>query len=228
VDPASLRSLRTVISAGSPIDPAVSAEFHRRFGRAIHGFYGTSETGGIAYDRTGDATESGRGVGQPLDGVTVRLGSRGRFTVTSPAVLGRGVFRPADRGAWNEAGELVLLGRVGRMVKIAGRRVNLAEIERALRRLPGVHGALAHLVPGPSPVLGAAVATGLAAAELRGLLAPALASWKIPSRWLLLPELPTNVRGKIDARRLRQMLAAPRTATSISTFKASRQMSASR
>jgi len=228
VPASALASLRLVISAGSPLEAGAAAEFARRFDRRIHGFYGASETGGITFDRTGEATLSGRSVGTPLEGVKLEPGRAGRFTVVSAAVLGRGRFRPADRGRLAKDGELTLLGRTGRMVKVAGRRLNLAEIERALRELPGVRGAFAHLVPGTSPVLAAAVASELSPAELRQLLTPRLASWKVPTRLVPLPELPLTARGKTDARRLRQLLAAPRTATSISTFRAARQMSAPR
>ena len=42
--------LRTLISAGARLEPARSGGSSTRFGVKIHSFYGTSETGGIAYD----------------------------------------------------------------------------------------------------------------------------------------------------------------------------------
>jgi acyl-CoA synthetase (AMP-forming)/AMP-acid ligase II len=221
-------SLRTVISAGSPLPPEVARSFSEKFGIRVHGFYGTSETGGIAFDVTGAATLAGRGVGTPLAGVEIAFGKAGRFTVSSPAVLGRGTFSPADRGVLNALGELVLLGRTDRVVKVSGRRVDLAEIESALRSVAGVRDAFAHMPGGPQATLSVAALTALSATQLRRLLRPRLASWKIPSRIVSLPEFPTTPRGKTDARKLRQVLSAPRTATSISTLRAARQMSAPR
>ena len=147
----SLDSLRTVISAGSPLPPEVARDFQAKFGVPVHGFYGTSETGGIAYDRSGEATLAGRSVGTPLEGVRLEAGKGGGFYVSSAAVLGKGRFAPADRAAINEWGELVLLGRTDRAVKIAGRRVDLAEIERAMRSLPGVRDAFVHAPQGRTP-----------------------------------------------------------------------------
>src|SRR5208283_394583 len=72
---------------------------------------------------TGAATLEGRSVGTPLSGVTVTAAASGRVRVASRAVVGRGSFSPADRATVSDAGELVLLGRTDRMVKIAGRRV---------------------------------------------------------------------------------------------------------
>jgi acyl-coenzyme A synthetase/AMP-(fatty) acid ligase len=228
IAPGALASLRVVISAGSPLDPEVAASFAARFGVRVHGFYGASETGGIAYDRTGEATLAGRSVGTPMSGVRLKFGAGGRFVVTSPAVIGRGSFSPADKAELNAQGELVLLGRTGRMAKVAGRRVDLAEIERALRSVPGVRDAFAHMAPGPRAALAAAAATRLAASEIRRHLRTHLAPWKIPDRIETLREFPVTSRGKTDARKMRQLLSKPRTVTSISTLSAARQMSAPR
>ncbi len=223
-----LASLRLVVSAGSPLDPAVARAFAAKFGARVCGFYGTSETGGIAFDAGGDATLAGRSVGRPLEGVRVAQGRGGRFTVSSPAVRGKGSFSPADRATLNEHGELVLLGRTDRAVKVAGRKLDLAEIEAALRSVPGVRAAFAHAEPGVGAVLAAAAETELEPAQIRRLLRPRLASWKMPARIVALADFPVTARGKTDARRLRQALSEPRTATSISTLSAARQMSAPR
>jgi acyl-CoA synthetase (AMP-forming)/AMP-acid ligase II len=224
----SLSSLRLVISAGSPLPREVARSFERKFGARVSGFYGTSETGGIAFDAGGGATLAGRAVGRPLSGVRIALGRSGRFTVSSPAVRGRGSFPPADRATLNALGELVLLGRTDRVVKVAGRRVDLAEIESALRSVPGVRDAFAHLAGGPGAALSAAAVTALPPAEIRRLLRNRIASWKIPARIVALASFPATARGKTDAGGLRQILSAPRTATSISTLRAARQMSAPR
>jgi long-chain acyl-CoA synthetase len=222
----SLASLRLVISAGSPLEPTIARAFEARFGTRVHGFYGTSETGGVAFDRTGSATLEGRSVGTPLEGVTVRKARAGRFVISSAAVLGRGRFSPADKAAIGRNRELVLLGRTDRMVKVAGRRMDLSEIERALKALPGVQGALAHVAGGANPLLAAAVHSTLPASDIRRALRGKLASWKIPSRLVALAKFPVTSRGKPDGRKLRQILSAPRTETSISTLSAARQMSA--
>ena len=211
-----LASLRTVISAGAPLAPEVALAFHLRFERRVHSFYGSSETGGITYDRTGDAALTGRSVGTPLPGVRLVLGRGGRFTVWSAAVFtlgnrrcgadGHGAHRPADRVALTDGGELALLGRSGRTVKIAGRRLELAEVERALRQLPGVRDAMVVPHPGRPEALAAVVATDEAAGALRTALRGCLAAWKIPKKIVTLPAFPVTARGKTDAARLRTLL----------------------
>ena len=128
-----LASLRLVISAGATLPSIIAKIFHEKFQLRIHGFYGSSETGGIAFDRSGEATLRGRSVGTALDGVTLNFRQGNRFSVASPAVTRRGAFSPADRGELNSHDELVLLGRTGRTVKIGGRRLDLGEVETALR-----------------------------------------------------------------------------------------------
>ncbi len=212
VAPHELASLRTVISAGAPLAPDVARAFHAKFGRKVHNFYGSSETGGIAYDPTGDSAALRRGVGQPLPGVTLTFHRGKRFTVASDAVFTLGNRRPgthrmADLGELDAAGELVLLGRSGRTVKIAGRRLDLAEVERALRQLPGVRDAFVSPHADRADALAAVVATDRPPAELRVALRDQLASWKIPKRLVALPAFPLTVRGKTDTRRLSALLA---------------------
>ena len=68
------------------------------------------------------------------------------------------------------AGLLATHGRRGTTVKIAGRRVNLAEVSDRLRRLPDVRDVWVGVSPGAEPVLGAVVATSRSVAELRAAL----------------------------------------------------------
>lgn len=206
VDAAQLRSLRTVISAGAPLAPETAAAFQGWFGQPVHNFYGSSETGGIAYDRSGQCALTGRSVGRPLRGVKLEFGAGRRFWVCSAAVQGRGRFRPADLGERNTRGELVLLGRSGRMLKLAGRRIDPAEVERALRNLPGVADAFVDLHPARPDALAAVVATTRATGEWVDVLRQTLAPWKIPKKWVTLPAFPLTARGKTDMRKLRALL----------------------
>lgn len=210
-----LDSLRLGISAGAPLPPDVADGFLRRFGQRLHGFYGSSETGGIAYDRTGEATLAG-GVGRAMRRVTVRAVPGQRLLVSSPAVFTHGNRRRAGRwGAWIMAdrvalgpgGQLTLLGRRGRTVKIAGRRVNLAEVAARLRRLPDVRDVWVGVDDRRETVLGAVVVSARPVTELRAALHPDTPGWKIPRKWVVAAALPTTGRGKIDTRALQGMIS---------------------
>ncbi|MBL9187751.1 MAG: acyl--CoA ligase [Opitutaceae bacterium] len=206
-----LASLRTVISAGAPLAPEIAAAYHDRFGGRIHSFYGSSETGGITYDRSGEAALTGRSVGTPLPGVQLTPGHAGSIVIASAAVftIGNrtpGAHRPKDRVAFTPEGEVVLLGRAGRTVKIAGRRLDLAEVERALRALPGVRDAWVAPHAGRAESLAAVVASDEVGETLRAALRERIAAWKIPKRIVTLAALPLTARGKTDTARLRVLL----------------------
>jgi acyl-CoA synthetase (AMP-forming)/AMP-acid ligase II len=200
----SLKPARLAISAGAVLSPEIARAFFARHKIKIHNFYGSSETGGICYDRTGTASLAGRSVGRPLRGVTVTL-SRGRVTVTGPAVATRaGRWRLADAGEWNARRELVLLGRAGRGANIGGKKVHPLEIERALRALPGVADASVwQIETAGREFLAAAAETTRTRAELERELAARLPAWKLPKHLLVLPDLPRTSRGKIDHAKLR-------------------------
>ena len=201
--------LRTIISAGAPLTPEIAQAFHAKFGIVPHSFYGSSETGGITYDRTGEATLAGRSVGTPLDGVTLTPLEDQRLRVTSPAVFDTGSFTPADRATLNDLGELVLHGRTGRLVKIAGRRLDLGGLEQTFRTVPDVLDAFIIPHPQTPEELAAVVATPLAAAELRARLRARLATWKMPRRLVIVSEFPLTARGKPDTQALHALLNRP-------------------
>jgi acyl-coenzyme A synthetase/AMP-(fatty) acid ligase len=200
-----------VISAGARLEPEVAGAFQAKFGRSIHSFYGSSETGGITYDPTGESAATGRGVGRPLPGVGIETRHGGRFIVKSPAVYTidnrrRGAHLMPDTGHFDPSGEWVLTGRVGRFEKIAGRRLNIAEVERAIRQLPGVRDAFVAPHPERADALAAVVAGDAAPNALRDGLRERLASWKIPRKWVVVSEFPLTARGKTDTRRLKEIL----------------------
>lgn len=209
-----LDSLRLGISAGAPLSPEVARDFAARFGRRLHSFYGSSETGGISYDRTGRAALAGE-VGSAMRGVALKTLPGRRLRVSSAAVVthgnrrkvsGHGAWLMPDRAVVDARGQVTLLGRRGTTVKVAGRRVNLAEVAARLQRVAGVREVWVGVSAGPEPVLAAVVATERTPLELRAALAPSTAAWLIPKKLLVVAALPVTARGKADGRALRAMV----------------------
>ncbi|HEX3553772.1 MAG TPA: fatty acid--CoA ligase family protein [Thermoanaerobaculia bacterium] len=224
--------LRLVITAGAPLAATTSARFRERFGVPVHVFYGSSECGGICYDREGGAAERGT-VGSPVDGVRITLtpvdeGDReiGLVTVESPAVcrgylpegderLGGGRFRAGDLAAWRD-GELVLRGRLDDVVNIKGKKVDPREVEGVLAQLAGVDEAavLGVAAAGRSgDVLRAVVACRpgrLTAEEVVGWCRSHLSAHKVPRSVILVAALPRNARGKLDRSALLALGTDPR------------------
>ncbi len=138
-------SLKLVISAGARLEPEIAEGFWDRFGIVPRNFYGSTETGGICFDETGEAALSGRSVGKPFEGVRI-LETRGkRFYVEGEAVFRFGNRNAvegllskhlvADYGYIDFRGELVLEKRAKGLLKIGGNRINPSDIESRLERL---------------------------------------------------------------------------------------------
>ncbi|HEY7121761.1 MAG TPA: condensation domain-containing protein, partial [Solirubrobacterales bacterium] len=131
---------------------------------------------------------------------------------------GERTFRTGDLGRLDEDGRLVVIGRRDTQVKVRGYRVELPEVEAALRSLPRVATAAARAEPtrhGDARLTAYVVpeaGNGLRAAEVRDGLRATLPDASIPSAFSFVPELPLNAHGKVDRERL-AALPAPSSAT---------------
>lgn len=218
-DPASFRSLRVLVTAGSRLDPEVGRAFHEKFGIVPANLYGSSESGSVAFDRTGRASLEGNGVGRAMEGVSIGQGRDGRLLVGSSAVYtygnrmidstGRGVCRTGDYGALDQDGWLRLRARAKGFVKVGEKRIGLADVELRLKALDGVSDALAISLEAPGgPVVAAAIEGSLSRAQASLLMRKRLPSKHRPKVWEVFSELPTNSRGKMDTRKVRAALEA--------------------
>ncbi len=118
------------------------------------------------------------------------------------AAPGARLYRTGDHARRLPGGELEFLGRRDRQLKIAGRRVEPAEVEEALRRHPRVAAAAAgarDLGGGPRLVAWY-TARGAAPgeADLRAFLAERLPAHLVPARLVALDALPLTAHGKLD------------------------------
>ncbi|MFD0165916.1 amino acid adenylation domain-containing protein [Streptomyces decoyicus] len=112
------------------------------------------------------------------------------------------LYRTGDLACWNDDGLLDCLGRADNQVKVRGFRVELAEVESALSRLPSVRDCVVLLRrhEDGTAVLSAyfTAETELDAARLRSALLAELPDYMVPSAFMQLPELPLNRNHKAD------------------------------
>ncbi len=134
-----------------------------------------------------------------------------RAFVERPEAEGGGRFyRTGDRVRLASEGPLQFLGRTDHQVKIRGHRVELGEIEAALRRATGVEQAVA--LPLRVTEVGAEHVAGLVAAEsidagrIREELTRWLPSYMVPREILAIPTFPENDNGKVDRGALAELL----------------------
>ncbi|MEU6426895.1 amino acid adenylation domain-containing protein [Microbispora sp. NPDC046973] len=122
---------------------------------------------------------------------------------------GRTWYRTGDRVRLDDKAGLVHLGRDDSQVKIQGYRVELAEVEHALREAaPGCDPLVFALDDETGTVLVAFVAGGgadtAALAELAARLADRLPPYMLPRHLWPLEEMPLNRNGKADRAALRE------------------------
>jgi amino acid adenylation domain-containing protein len=124
---------------------------------------------------------------------------------------GRSYYRTGDRVRRPTGdGPLRYLGRLDNQIKVLGHRVELGEVEAAVRDEAGVDGVVA--VGWPCSAAGAAgivaflADTRVDVAALRAQLAQRLPSYMLPREVRLLPDLPLNVNGKWDRAALIRLL----------------------
>lgn len=208
--PALPESLRLCISAGAPLDPELGKEFHARFGRKIHTFYGASECGGICYDATEEVVGKPGFVGLPLSGVQIEMKedvSPSRIRVHSDAVgVEGGSFEPTDLLVLDADG-FWIVGREGEQINVAGKKVNPGEIERVIASAPGVREAVVCGVEDPARghAICALVAGEGDSAALRRHCRSLLAPWKVPRRYTFVSEIPVNARGKVSRKEIARL-----------------------
>lgn len=184
VDPAAFASLTRIISAGDHLLPADAQAFLEKFAVPTHNFYGTSETGGISYDRTGEATLTGRSAGTPLPSVSLSLHPQGRLAVSSPATPGPHPFLTADYAELLPNAEVKLTDRTPQLLKLSGRRLHPLEVENALRSLPAIqHSRLETYTDSFGELRTRLSYQGdLSPQQVRAFLSTVIARWKIPHR----------------------------------------------
>lgn len=123
------------------------------------------------------------------------------------------LYRTGDLARMDADGLVYFIGREDAMIKSRGYRIELGEIENALYEVEGL-GELAVAGIPTDGFEGTTIAcaftalpgTDIAPHQLRKSLSRTLPDYMIPSRWLRLRRLPKNANGKIDRRRIRELL----------------------
>jgi len=197
-DPAARRGLPDILPIGAPLPGHVAVVLDAEGHPAPPGAEGELCLGGAqvtdGYWRRPDLTEARfappLGGAPGWDGPWYRTGDRVRHA------LGYG---------------LLFLGRLDRQVKIAGRRVELEEVEAALRRAAGCDSVAAIAWPVDAEglargVVGFVAEDSAASAAVLEACRRILPNYMTPSRLLRVADWPVNGNGKTDYARLRLMV----------------------
>jgi amino acid adenylation domain-containing protein len=111
--------------------------------------------------------------------------------------LGEYMYRTGDRGYWNDAGEIIFLGRVDRQIKLQGFRIDLEDLEA--RVLGACKGAHAVAITRRKDDLVCTVQTPSSdVTAMRTAIRTAVPAFAVPTYIYAVAQLPMTATGKID------------------------------
>nr|BFE60695.1 long-chain fatty acid--CoA ligase [Dactylosporangium thailandense] len=228
LDPEHRRAdLRSLLHADTGTS-AVAADLVERIKSRLPGttttiLYGSTEAGRMAALHDWELATHPGSVGRPATPNALWLDADAEVCTSGPALmngylgadpLDGGVYRSGDVGRLDADGYLYLTGRTREVIRTGGESVGPAEVEHALRDLPGT---LDLAVVGvPDPRWGEVVCAVLVVppgaepptvAEVRAHVAGRLASFKQPRRVHVVDAIPrTPATGQIQRTRLRKLV----------------------
>ena len=142
-------AITLALCAGSPLSLELETAIHSECGLKIHNFYGTSETGAIAFDASEAPRERADFIGKILPGIEASTDASARITVISDArTLGSDlpawdgefdepVYPTLDEGTVSEVG-IFITRCIGAAINVAGRKVSPTRLKTILEQLDGV------------------------------------------------------------------------------------------
>ena len=207
-------NVRLAVSAGAALPLKLEQDIFKNVGLKIHNFYGSTECGGIAYDRSEEPRIDASCAGAPMQNVSVSVNGNGCLNVQGQAVgltywpepnknLRDGIFRTSDL-AEISGGQVYLRGRDSDQINVAGRKVLPEVIEEALAAHPEVRECITFGVPSADPGRGETIVACLVANcdvstdALKQYLLNKLPAWQVPREWWFVDSLAVNERGKLS------------------------------
>jgi len=147
------QKISLAISAGAPLPLDLETNVWDETGLKIHNFYGTSETGAIAFDHSATPRTDAALLGGILPGVEIEIvsfnGSDDRILVHTNAIalgadtlqrdeeLTTSAYLTMDQGHVKD-GSLFWNNHIGAAINVAGRKVSPAKVQRVCESMPGV------------------------------------------------------------------------------------------
>jgi acyl-coenzyme A synthetase/AMP-(fatty) acid ligase len=209
VDNLSTPSLKVAFSSSGVLNRPDGLHFLKKTGLGITEIYGSTETGGIAARCISEHTDSWKAfdiVKWKLAGS--RLSVKSDFVSKEMERDAENFCLTGDEVHEDKDNRFVLLGRADGIVKVAGKRVDLLDVQNKIKTLPTVSDAVVVAMPtekGRESVIAAVVACDLTEINLRKLLTDMLEPYAVPRRVKIVSSIARTATGKIDRRRIEQL-----------------------
>jgi acyl-coenzyme A synthetase/AMP-(fatty) acid ligase len=209
VDNLSVPSLKMAFSSSGVLDRSDGLYFQEKTGLGINEIYGSTETGGIAVRCVSENTDSWNPLGTVSWKLTgKRLSIKSDFASPEMERDHEGYCLTGDEAREDKDNRFVLLGRADGIVKVAGKRVDLQDVQNKIKTLPEVSDAVVIALPtekGRENAIAAVVACELTETHLRKLLTDMLEPYAIPRHIKIVARITTTATGKVDRRRIERL-----------------------
>jgi acyl-coenzyme A synthetase/AMP-(fatty) acid ligase len=213
VDSLSVPFLKFAFSSAGVLDRSDGLQFYKKTGMGITEIYGSTETGGIASRCISDNTDRWK----VFDVVSwklkdSRLWVKSDFTSPEMERDPEGFCLTGDEAREEKENSFVLLGRADGVVKVAGKRVDLLDVQNKIKTLPTVSDAFVLALPsdrGRENVIAAVIACDLTETHLKKLLMDMLEPYAVPRHVKIVSSITRTATGKIDRRRIENIFLAP-------------------
>jgi acyl-coenzyme A synthetase/AMP-(fatty) acid ligase len=209
VDNLSAPSLKVAFSSSGVLNRSDAIHFQNKTGLGITEIYGSTETGGIAARSISENTESWK----PADVVSWKISGK-RLSIKSPFVSAEmekdaeGFCVTGDEVQSDKGNRFILLGRADGIVKVAGKRVDLLDVQNKILTLPTVIDALVIALPaekGRESIIAAVVACKLNEIQLKKMMLEKLEPYAMPRRIKIVSSIARAATGKIDRGKIEQI-----------------------
>ena len=211
VDNLSVPSLKVAFSSAGVLNRSDGLHFLKKTGLGITEIYGSTETGGIATRCISEHTDSWR----TFDDVSwklidSRLFVKSAFTSSEMEHDNNGFCMTGDEAREDRDNRFVLLGRADGIVKVAGKRVDLLDIQNKIKTLPTVSDVFVLAIPtekGRESVVAAVIACDLTESHLKKLLMEMLEPYAVPRHIKIVSSITRTATGKINHHRIEQLFS---------------------
>jgi acyl-coenzyme A synthetase/AMP-(fatty) acid ligase len=199
------KALRLAFSSAGKLNEGDSEVFFEQTGLGITEIYGSTESGGIA---TRCSTQSpyftfNEGVDARIEADQLLI----RSDFVSPEIDrdDDGFIDTGDQARFADNGSFTLMGRADRIVKVAGKRVDLEEVKNKIILLENVADAVVISIDsrgGRENEIWALVSGNVEPQELRRQIIAVLEPWAVPRRIRVVDHIPVSPTGKYDKKEI--------------------------
>ena len=204
--------IHTAFSSAGALSEQDDRDFFNSTGIAVTEIYGSTETGGIAYRQRG----AGQCALRPFSYVDVRIDDerlrvRSDFLSAELSTDAQGFFSTADRVAPADQAGFEILGRADGIVKVGGKRVDLAQIRQSILDIAGVEDAYVLTVPvnsGRENEIIAVVAGRVEANRIMRKVKMALPPYAAPRRVKVVDRMPLSAAGKYNREAIDKIISS--------------------